>query len=195
MKPRRMAILALGSALLGGGALLPACGFPSPILQDQSDGASTSEGGPKDAPVDVFYDGDANITVEAGPDSEGGVMDCDRDRDRVFASGVPCGGTDCNDDEVAVTPASGFRTLAPLPGPPPGNGGDWDCSGIVEKQFSTTNLSCGGLSSLLACDGTSGFSGDPGCGESGPFITCRWQTLPVPGCAQVQSVTQIQGCK
>lgn len=168
-----------------------ACSFPSPALvadiEDSTvkgdttvsnDDSSVQDAASSDVieeiRSDAFYAGDsALIYVDGGVDgSDSGFYNCDKDGDRVFAAGFPCGGLDCNDENKDVYPAENhpYSTNPPLGGPPPGNGGDWDCNGSVEKLY-LTNIACGGLTNLN-CAIPKGFTGDPACGTFGEFIRC-----------------------
>lgn len=189
-----------------------ACTFPSPTLVDVTDSSitqdstlpgndssSTPDGSTtadvsEDVRSDVFYTGDSSfIFIDGGADAEGGFYNCDKDGDKVFASGAPCGGLDCNDNNKDVYPDENrpYSTLPPLGGSPPGNGGDWDCNGQVDKQYKT-KIECGGLTNGF-CTITMGFTGDPACGTAGEFITCAKNNLGF--CVVTSTIQQTQGCK
>ena len=187
------------------GAILVACSFPSPTLVDVEDASPTSDVSPatdsassadavEEVRSDAFYTGDSSfIFVDGGADAESGLFNCDKDGDRVFASGAPCGGLDCNDDDANMYPAENhpYSTLPPAAGAPPGNGGDWDCNGQVQKQY-LTNIECGGLTNL-GCAISMGFKGDPACGSKGEFITCAKNGFGI--CVVASTIQQTQGCK
>jgi hypothetical protein len=109
--------------------------------------------------------------------------DCDEDGLRSSDASCPAPGRDCEDLDPFV-PHDGFVADMPVSG----QSGDWDCSGKVEKQY-TSNLSCGRL--LGDCNGE-GFSGDPSCGESGEFVVCAKST---GGCVVRGTEIRTQGCR
>lgn len=196
-------------AALGG--MFAACTFPDPSFIDDDAGTRSDAIGRTDSAADqdaaqeamsdvllsdAFYEGDSSfITVEAG-DAEGGVItyNCDKDGDRVFAAGAPCGGLDCNDDNAEILPASNMPFITKPP--PPGSSGDWNCDGNVEKQYARFEWSCGGLSNLT-CQNLGGFTGrdqDVPCGTTADFITGCTKT-PLGLCTVLSTEKRSQGCR
>ncbi len=179
-----------------------ACGFPDVTFTDAGDGSEAGfdatleagEAGPledatadasEDAPEDVRPD--VLILGDAGSDVDGGDP-CDRDQDGYKAKGGSCGGDDCDDLDARAHPGlTGFFTHAIFP---PTNG-DWDCSGVVDKQFTDVNQACG-LISLGKCVQKTGFAADPKCGTQGTYITeCIFENL---SCKAVTKL-EYQGCR
>lgn len=188
-------------------AIASACAFPEPqIVPDavsDSDGALPEAGVPTDASVvdSIFaIDGNQNVDPDGAAqeastrpdgstvkDAAGCVDQCDCDEDTVRSDNPACSpaGKDCNDLDPFI-PHYGFVSSKPASGAT----GDWDCDGKVTKQF-PVNVSCGLLSS---CD-AAGFTGDPGCGESGQFVTCKPSLLPLVACDVKSTETVTQGCR
>jgi hypothetical protein len=106
-----------------------------------------------------------------------------------LAKGGACGSTDCDDhDPRAYFGEPSFLTFLPTPT----TGGDWNCDGTVEYQF-TRNFSCG-LVNGGACGTASGFKDAPGCGQSSAnFITCKVGAGLL--CVVDTTTTNIEGCK
>lgn len=193
-------------------AIASACSFPEPaIVPDEAgagdEGGSGAVDGGDGAPgaeaslVDSVFSIDGNENVdpdgaaqEASTRPDGSTLadaagcadqcDCDEDGVRNVLCDNPKG-TDCNDLDPFI-PHEGF--VADKPGP--GASGDWNCDGKVTKQF-PVNVNCG----LLANCGAAGFTGDPGCGESGSFVTCKPSLLPLVLCDVKSTETVTQGCR
>lgn len=210
MKKRRGFFLA-ASVLAGAIAIASACGFPEPMLIDAAEGGTSSSSGSDGEPNDdgsvpndatladsVFaIDGNQNVDPEGGaqeasvaPDAglldANGCVTCDCDQDDAASEASACGGNDCNDLDPFI-PHDGFVKSKPV-----GHGGDWNCDGVVTKQF-PVNVNCG----LLGDCNAAGFTGDPPCGTSGEFVTCKNLPLPLNGvlCQKGPTETVIQACK
>jgi hypothetical protein len=189
-------------------AMASACAFPEPqLVPDEagvsSDAASPDGAMPTDASVvDSVFAIDGNQDVDpdgaaqeastrpdgaALKDAAGCVDQCDCDEDGVRSNNPSCSpvGKDCNDLDPFI-PHDGFVASKPAKGAT----GDWDCDGKVTKQF-PVNVSCG----LLANCNAAGFTGDPGCGESGAFVTCKPSLLPLVTCDVKSTETVTQGCR
>jgi hypothetical protein len=192
-------------------AIASACGFPEPALFDDpalSEGGPDGDGGPTthgDGPTDaalaesVFaIDGNQNVdpdgaSQEASVAPDASMVDaagcpdkCDCDEDGFRSSNPTCAdaGRDCNDLDPFI-PHDGF-----VASPPNGHDGDWDCNGTVTKQF-PVNIDCG----LLGDCNAAGFTGDPGCGVPGAFVTCKKSIVPLLLCDVKSTETVIQGCR
>jgi hypothetical protein len=189
-------------------AALASCGFPdvtystapasdgsSPTIDASTDVSSSggNEAGdaPSDAPANADGAGDANDAAgEDAPDGAPDAATCDEDHDTYQAQGAICGGLDCDDHDPRANPGvMSFQTYAPQA---PTNG-DWNCDGVVEKQYST-NVSCNMLMLGPACVTFTGFTGDPACGSSGAFVQCTASTLGLT-CTDGPTSMQVQGCK
>jgi hypothetical protein len=212
---KRRGFFLAASVLAAAIAIASACSFPEPTVidADGEGGPSSSSGGdgsnatddgsvPRDAAlVDSVFaiDGNQNVdpdgaSQEASVAPEGGLVDatgcnkcnCDGDKANTndAASGCATLGNDCNDLDPFI-PHDGFVASEPN-----GHSGDWDCDGVVTKQF-PVNIDCG----LLANCSGSGFSGDPACGTSGPFVTCKPSLLPLVLCETKSTETVVQGCR
>lgn len=187
-------------------AIASACAFPEPEIVADGPGArapETDAGVASDASVvDSVFAIDGNQDVDpdgaaeeastrpdgSGPKDAAGCIDqCDCDEDGVRSNNPVCDppGTDCNDLDDFI-PHQGFVASKPAPGAT----GDWDCDGKVTKQF-PVNVSCGLLSNCNAA----GFTGDPGCGESGTFVTCKPSLVLGIACAVKSTETVTQGCR
>jgi hypothetical protein len=154
-----------------------------PAVGTDAEGADASaDGAPSDAqakwdgvgpPNDGGSDGsDVGDAADAGP--------CDQDRDGFLAKNPTCGGDDCDDNDPHRNPGvkSYVDTVT--------TDGDWNCDGTVEKE-SRPNVEC----SPLACLFVAGMTTDPGCGQTGTFITCAYQA----SCAIASSTQKKQGCR
>ncbi len=147
---------------------------------------------PMDAPspMDVTQTHDAATVDDKAtmdePEAAADAPTCDADNDKWAAQGS-CGGLDCDDNDPNANPGvTQFLTLPPTPK----TQGDWNCDGRVDKRFKT-NVSCG-LLDLGSCDNTFGFTGDPVCGNAGPFVQCKASGLL---CGQGTLTTNVQGCR
>jgi hypothetical protein len=144
---------------------------------DAAGGDATSDGAPTDGA------GSDGASTEAGADAS----TCDEDGDHDPATGPVCGGDDCDDhDARAFFAEPDFLTFTPTAT----TQGDWNCNGSLEKQYAV-NVSCG-LLNLGQCNTTSGLTGDPACGTSGPFVQCQSNGLL---CSAISTTTKTQGCK
>ena len=189
---RRLVLIAAASALAA--AAVFACSSDD-LLSDldldagytfldssvQQDGASTTLDATTD---DTSLDGGntlpdgSTLLPDGGTDPTGGCQTCDCDHDGYDRPGCGAGaGTDCDDLDSNVHPDAGFSTASP--------GKDLDCTHTVEQQYAT-GVSCAGL---LVCT-KEGFSGDAGCGESAPYVTCGGTLI----CAATTS-TRVQSCR
>ena len=183
---------------------------PEPMLLDSNEGGSSSSSSgdapnddgsvPQDATlVDSVFavDGNQNVDPDGGGQEasvapDGGLVDaagcttCDCDKDDAASEAGACGGNDCNDLDPFI-PHDGFVKSKPV-----GHSGDWNCDGVVTKQF-PVNLNCG----LLAKCSAAGFTGDPPCGTAGEFVTCKDLVIPLNGvlCQKGPTETVIQACK
>src|SRR5207253_2312010 len=130
-------------------------------------------------------------------------MNCDADGDGYASSQLPCMGNDCNDHNAAVNVGVGSTTwIQDVPTPSAGwLAGDWNCNGTVELEFPMGKVACDSikLSALLdpsACASVSGYKGAvPGCGQSGPFVTCTAPPLLGTTCILGTTTNQVQGCR
>ncbi len=190
-------------------AAVAACGFPdvnystspvdgaSPPFEASGDdgppvtGNEAGDGvadGPayRDASEDVNDAAGGDVGVDSATD---GAM-CDYDQDQYPAQGAACGGLDCDDHDPHANP--GVMNFQTYPPHPPTNG-DWNCDGVVEKEF-TPNVSCNMLMLGPACATLTGFIGDPPCGSVGAFVQCAAGTLGLT-CTEGAMSMQVQGCK
>ena len=164
------------------GSLLPPTPAPDrdSAVADSSGDVATALA---DAAVDALNLADvADAKVDVDPCS-------DRDDDGVIA--VACdGGTDCDDDDNRARPDAGFLTDPPTAV----TKGDWNCDGMASFQR-PINVKCADHNSSLSnCALFYGFKGDPGCGGTGDFVTCKNPTLSGPCIEGVVAPTK-QGCK
>jgi hypothetical protein len=118
---------------------------------------------------------------------------CDRDHDGYEPIAAGCapasGAADCDDETFAANP--GVLDLVIVPPPPTlPLGGDWNCNGVLEKQF-TQIASCPGLS--LGCTTRSGITADVPCGATTTYVSCVVSTLV--GCVEGAKTTVTMGCK
>jgi hypothetical protein len=202
----------LGAAGLGL-ALAFACGFPDPAFVADADGGGPGggdgEAGPDPAREDGGTEGgaitdapgdtvvppgdDADVIVDRGdatvvePDAAcktSNLCDCDNDG---YTSTACDAGTDCDDRDPLVHPN---QTYVGTP-PPREDGGDWDCSGQIDKQYAY-DLRC---DAIVSCNAAEGFANDPACGEPAPYIRCKPAISPLVGCAATDAGSRRQGCK
>jgi hypothetical protein len=205
---------AIAVALLAG----PGCTFPDPQLEggaddvgpgggdapraDGSDARVPETGTTGDAPAsdDGIDTADTHLIDDTNPpppDDGGedtGTVTCDRDHDgyQPIAAGCapPSGEADCDDDTFAANPS--VRDLV-IAAPPPTLplGGDWNCNGVLEKQYTQIAAGCAGLS--LGCTSRSGILADVPCGATTTYVTCAVSTLL--GCVDGATTTVTMGCK
>lgn len=166
--------IAAGSVAVAIGA---ACGFPDPVLLDLDGGPRPSS----DAPVVDTGAGDGDTPV-----ADGGAEDADA----TVSCATPCdcdgdgfldlacdGGTDCDDHDDRRKPDAGYRSEVPTAP----NDGDWNCSGVVEREFDS-GIACSNYSMAL-CMVRRGFTGpSPDCGGNASFHTCRWNPAGAGSC-------------
>lgn len=188
-------------------AIGAACTFPEPRFeQDDAGGteaggeSSTGEGGTIDAPILIDgQDPDALIVQDAGQriDAAGcDACDCDEDGFKDTTKvGCEGGAPDCDDTDPRAKPGQGFLQEKPEP---PLNG-NWDCKPPIERLY-PPNLNCSKFTSQTDCSFAAGFTNDPGCGEKGTFVQCKWacDVPPLVGCkcgAGVPDLNTIQACK
>jgi len=151
------------------------------------DGSSGAEGADGDAETPLPTD-DAGTEASAPPDAASDAPDpCDKDRDGYRATS--CGGNDCDDDDGRAHPGAGFLTDPPQA---PTNG-NWDCTGVVEKQIGINGGLCATRSSTTCGAFNGRFAGDPACGANDTMQICTWT-----GSTCIIITTQTgsrQGCK
>lgn len=140
-----------------------------------------------DAIADAVADALADVApdaLEAGTDASGV---CDQDQDGYRSTAGGCNGTDCCDTDKQAHPGvTAFFTTADHCG-----SFDYNCDGTMEGQY-TVNLACSGTPAL-GCQGGSGFTASPGCGNPGAFGTCQANGLL--NCAPGSLLTETQGCR
>lgn len=190
---RKVAIGLVAGAAIARAAI--ACGFPSPELTDlpdvvapttdgqlpdgaapgdsapPTDGALLPEVAPFDgsvAPLDAqMLDGDATVVL-----GDGAVINCDEDGDRFAKPGGHCGGLDCDDRDPRVRPDRTFNEEDAAVGDGgPGTNGDWNCNGVVEREFDV-NVSTGCPNLLSLGCAREGWEGVPRCGSTAKFVKC-----------------------
>jgi hypothetical protein len=207
---KRRTLLSFALASVATSALLfAACTFPEvsfapsdAAANDSATNAHDAAIGPDTGAVDpdgVKQDAasrDGGVTrPEAGPDGEvqgcggtGGTA-CDCDNDKVNNSSCGAKPADCDDFDPLIHPNAEFVAAKWDPSSPHTPVNDWNCDGTVTKQYSY-NVNCG----LLGNCSAQGFSGDPGCGESGTYVFCK----PAVGglsCVVDKTETRTQGCR
>lgn len=213
---RRRGFFLAASVLAAAVAIASACSFPEPALvggagaDEGGSSSSSSSGGdadgsdvsvPVDAPFDSVFaiDGNQNVdpdgaSQEASVAPDAGLVDamgcdaCDCDMDNVKnKDAAVCGntGNDCNDLDPFI-PHDGFVASRPE-----GHDGDWNCDGVVTKQF-PVNVRCDLLTDCKA----QGFKTDPACGATGEYIFCT-QVLLTGLCVEdtAKMEARAQGCK
>ena len=188
-----------------------ACTFPDPeISNDASTG--TDSGSTTDSGKDTVSEDSTDDTLpedttpepdtfeEIGPDAD----PCDQDGDGFQNGAVGCasGKLDCNDftrlanpdqkDFVHLDPADAAIATHWVGAAP----GDWDCSGITEKEF-TVQESCA-KGTTLNCAPSNGIDRDPNttpCGTGLNEVTC----IPAGGgalnCKAGTLTAAIMGCR
>jgi len=184
----RTTVIAAASALAAFAAFA-ACanldGLAGGLAEDAggADGSSPPLPGPTDAGADT----ETRDALADAADASDACTGCDCDFDGVPS--IACGGSDCDDGDSRVRPGAGFLTEVtwtskhvPM--------FDWDCNGQVDKQY-TVNLECS--SAPGACGMAMGFSGDPPCGTTGPFVACRTEILGA--CSKANETARAQGCR
>lgn len=202
-------LLAIGAACsFPDVSFAPSGGVPESGTTDSptgSDGPVTGEGGsvvganedvdPMGATKDASTVPDGGGHIEAGPD---GCCDCDDDQ--VMADGGSCAkpARDCDDLNPFIFPGQGpvsssMWNTAWTPTY------DWDCNGVVLKQYNHSLGKCSSHSQVLdTCAAhQGGFEGDPACGTSGHYvITCANDpTLLSMGCVETAGIDRVQGCQ
>ncbi len=148
-----------------------------------------------DAPIDAQGDAKPDAVSDAvsdvAPCESGDPCDCDGDGDKKPGPG--CGGGDCDDgDPRRNSKVSTFQTHSVAGA---GHGGDWNCSGTVERELGNGGVSCGGLA-LGPCAATSGYKqANPTCGGSATFVKCKVTLALLCGEDETQTETITVKCK
>lgn len=203
---RYLALFTLaGIASASAFGIVVACGDPY-------DGASATADGAADTAADIAADTDAAsndaTTFDASePDSPppidasgekpdidaaGCLCDCDDDgfrsasQDAAACNGSVATQTDCDDLDPRAHPDAGFVEQAPTAA----TQGDWNCDTLVNREL-PVNVNCGALT-FSNCAGASGFTGDPGCGTSASYVTCKTNLAT---CVVDTTTTRTQGCR
>lgn len=215
MKRSRFVVGAVLSGALGAAV---ACSFPDVSFKD---GAGSQVDGEEDAAI-ISPPSDGPATVDADvPDVEPGetldaaslipvdaagctTCDCDGDGyDRVDDAGCRRDGgggkpVDCDDTIKAINPGNTkwISNRWPTSSKHPVIG-DWDCSGITEKDPPSDVTACKPAAlGLVGCANAYGFEGDPGCGEEGDGINCAPPVIGLVGCNQIGVFSNtVQRCK
>jgi hypothetical protein len=138
-------------------------------------------------------DPDALISKDAGErvDASGcGECDCDHDSFNRAGCGDNEAGVDCDDEDTRYRPNQNFIDIKP----DPGKLGNWSCKpdASFEKLY-PHGVTCN-LLSVTGCTGAQGFSGDPGCGESGAYVHCV-APLGILLCTVASTETRTQACR
>jgi hypothetical protein len=165
--------------------------------------SASSSGGDGSGPGDAGATGDVAIADTSGGSDTAPPADalddyvfvpaadataCDQDEDGYQAIGNVCGGGDCDDQDKRAYPGEpDYLTALPRSTT---MYGDWNCNHVVEKQFAI-NVNC--PTSVLRCDTTSGFTGDPPCGTYGTFVQCMMMNFGF--CDVGATSMQLQACK
>lgn len=185
--------------LLAACLIVAGCSFPEPTVIDL-DGAVADTGRAEsggidasDAPVDDTGAEDTS-PGDTGPlpDTTGGdtTDPCDKDGDGFKAAGGSCPGMDCDDNDKFANPGVMTHQTLSIAGKP--HKGDWNCNGTIEKLHAI-NRTCP-LTGGAGCDATKGFQGDPECGKSGNYLTCKTNGLGCEGTVNT-TMTIVQACK
>ncbi len=185
---------ALGATISLTAAALPifACAAIADVepiaYRPENHGAASDATPGVDVDVDVGVDVDVplNDDADALPDANDDAQLCDTDDDGDGVTSEACGGTDCDDSDPHTHPGADFIDSAP----PPGKNGDWNCDGVVTKQF-PENLDCSSLTAT-DCATYSGFVTKATCGEAANFVACFVSQGAY--LAKVQGLRK-QGCK
>lgn len=151
------------------------------------------EGGAADAQT---RDANTVIDHDAGADGGCGMLPgtpCDCDEDTAPKEGGACvspinTAPDCDDFDPFIHPGVGFVAVPWDTASPHLPAGDWDCDGVVTKQYNY-NIGC----SLFDC--TEGFPTDVPCGIASNYNYCKGLTLlGVSVCQVDHTETKTQGC-
>lgn len=179
MKARRAfapAVVSASAAI----AVFAACSFPEVTFAPGAEGGNAV---PIDAaaltPDGQVSEGDSGGKVDPqGCDP----LDCDGDGDKNknFDAGPDGAPPDCDDLDTRAR-HSQTKFLEDMPVQP--SNGDWNCDKRVVK-FHPVNVACSGFVSGDTCNLVKGFTGDPGCGQTGDFIYCKKDTLLGTSCVQ-----------
>ena len=163
----------------GDGGLLEATtdGGP-PVVGTDSGPARITDASAEGAPGDAQAKRDAAVPPQDG----GGAGPCDQDNDGFLAKNPTCGGNDCDDNDPHRNPGVTAYVDTPTAD------GDWNCNGIVEKE-SPPNVACGPLT--LTCPFAAGMTADPGCGQTGTYVTCAYRG----SCVIASSTPKTQACR
>jgi hypothetical protein len=173
-------------------AWIYACTFPDvqivAVTSDGGDGRETIGDSGNVGETGLSQDAADDVIVYA-PDAttDGPVDPCDLDIDGYKSKGGVCGGLDCDDHDGRRNP--GVKTFLTFET----TNGDWNCDNHVDLQFAT-GVNCGSILNATTCGQTAGFTGSPGCGSSGPFVQCIWDSTLLGSCKVQSTTTQIQGC-
>ena len=145
---------------------------------------------PDTAPDDVFVP-PTDGTPDFGPDAKTCDMDGDGYQPIGGACSPPAGKADCDDLNPSANPGlpagTYYHVLPPKTLSPPG---DWDCNGIVEKEWTTLGTPCAGL--LTGCIARSGVDTVADCGKP---LTITYCVVSGLGCVEDKKVSANQGCR
>ncbi len=151
--------------------LCASCTFPSVTFGD----ADAAPSGDATVDVPVENDSGSDAGTDAAPDP------CDEDNDGYRATGA-CDGGDCNDHDPRVHPGiTGWVDDIPDASP----WGDWNCDGIIEKEYPNVITTC-----TTSC-GAEGFPASLGCGISGYLVSCVGTVV----CSNGDGGFATQGCR
>jgi hypothetical protein len=170
---------ALVAAAFGmAGALVGACALVAQVEEVSYGPTPTDSATSEDASVEATT---VDATSERAPIDDG----CDEDHDGSRATGA-CGGDDCDDTDPRTHPGADFVSEPP----PAGRMGDWNCDGVVTKQY-PERFTC--FVDTAQCVTVAGFLGDAPCGQNADFITC--QLAGGTTCAPEAPTKHAQGCR
>jgi hypothetical protein len=195
---RHRALLAAAALGACGLALVVSCSFPDVQFAGGTDGGGSDGGGMPMAIDAAAFTSDGQVASGDGGgkvDAQGcDPLDCDGDGDKNknFDAGPDGPAPDCDDLDVRAK-HSQTDFLDDLPVEP--TNGDWNCDKSVVKLY-PINVACSGFLAGDTCSLVKGFTGDPGCGQAGPFVYCKKDTFLGQTCTIDRTVMDVkQACQ
>lgn len=180
---------------------------------DAVDDVAVDDSGDATVKPDVAVDGDATTVVDADaadttqkdtqgidviddvtiPDVTPDAASCDQDKDGYQRGGGTChpdtSAIDCDDLNPLAFPGEGAYISAKPPKTMP-LAGDWNCDGVVDKQY-TAIATCAGLA--IGCNTRGGIKADAPCG--GEIVKVDCVLSGIGGCADGTTSAATMGCK
>lgn len=173
----RRTVLVIGMSSIVGAAIVIACTFPEASFVSTTNEGGPDGTGPDGSSTDTSIDDAGELDAERRQDGESRIdadptTCCDCDHDGYEHPGANCDAGpdgslgDCDDFDKLIHPGPRGFVAEQWPTGQTSHtpAGDWDCDGVVEKQYPNVNLMCNGCNE--------GYNDDPPCGTTGVYSRC-----------------------